>query len=330
MASAAYSRIADSEEGSEVIDAEADAVAGAAAGQTAYDLSLHENDTADHSQPSGVAVPIIEVVAPATLPEEYEFETSVAGRTFKVKVPPGGVEEGQKFQASFPGDVQSMMAGTVNVPVGHWRDGLLNVFGHGVCHPHFWTGCCCHLRKFLFTQILSSLVRSHIKTFLVEASQLTKTFNSFPLFTWLVAVAAAQVHSRLQLNWLGRPGKRSDAAIAFQILITAIAGYFILYVGMFLLLVYLDPNTYTPEDAPPLPLGSDYLFVLWLRNIIHYTYWITCTIVLTNLRYHVRERYVIPGGEYEDCCCSCLCPCLVSMQLLRHTTEYDVYPATCW
>jgi len=43
----------------------------------------------------------------------------------------------------------------------------------------------------------------------------------------------------------------------------------------------------------------------------------------------VRERYAIPGGEWEDCCCSLACPCLVSGQLLRHTMDYDVYPATC-
>jgi len=142
-------------------------------------------------------------------------------------------------------------------------------------------------------------------------------------------VAAAQIHRRLNLTWYGRPGKASDAAIAFHILITAITGYFILYIGLFLLLVYLDPNTYTTENAPYVPVGRDYLFVLTFRTVMHYAYWIITTLVLATLRYNVRQVYAIPGKESVDCMCSCFCPCLVSGQLLRHTTDYDVYPSTC-
>jgi len=98
--------------------------------------------------PQSIAVPMIHVVAPATLPEGYEFEAAVGNGTIRVRVPPGGIEEGQRFEVRFPAEVESAVTGTVRVPVGHWRDSLLNVFGYGVCHPHLWTGCFCHLRKF--------------------------------------------------------------------------------------------------------------------------------------------------------------------------------------
>ncbi|KAL7536682.1 hypothetical protein ACHAXR_007331, partial [Thalassiosira sp. AJA248-18] len=43
-----------------------------------------------------------QVVAPATLPEGYTFEAEANGHSFTVKVPVGGVEEGQKLSVPFP------------------------------------------------------------------------------------------------------------------------------------------------------------------------------------------------------------------------------------
>jgi len=49
-------------------------------------------------------------------------------RVLKVTVPPGGVEEGQKFEIPFPQQhLETMMSG-VSIPVGHWRDGLCSFF----------------------------------------------------------------------------------------------------------------------------------------------------------------------------------------------------------
>lgn len=308
------------------------------------ELSLHDERHGDYScsaGPESVPTPVavlpppsstavLTVVSPGNLPGGYEFEVSVPGEdgntpigtmkvydlristtkpfldayvqsyagleltnftssalSVKVRVPPGGIEQGQKFQVQVSKQLQSMMTNTISIPVGHWRGKLWDLFSYGICHPHFWTSCLCHL------------------------------------------LAAAQVHRRLQLNWYGRPGKESDASIAFRVLVMTLVGYFTLYVGLFLLLVVLDPNTYTPPYAPPVPPGGNYLFVLWLRDILHYVYWITTTVVLMNLRNHIREKYAIPGSDYEDCFCSCFCPCLVSSQLLRHTTDYDIYPSTC-
>jgi hypothetical protein len=48
------------------------------------------------TMPKATATTMIQVVAPATLPEGYEFDAAVGNNTIKVKVPPGGVEAGQK------------------------------------------------------------------------------------------------------------------------------------------------------------------------------------------------------------------------------------------
>ena len=92
----------------------------------------------------------MQVTAPATLPEGYVFETSLGDRLVRVTVPTGGVEQGQVFTVPLPTDVESAVHQTIQVPVGHFRDGLFcgNLCNYGVCHPHCWTACCCTTSKY--------------------------------------------------------------------------------------------------------------------------------------------------------------------------------------
>eukprot|EP00591_Stephanopyxis_turris_P002748 CAMPEP_0195522202 /NCGR_PEP_ID=MMETSP0794_2-20130614/20099_1 /TAXON_ID=515487 /ORGANISM="Stephanopyxis turris, Strain CCMP 815" /LENGTH=105 /DNA_ID=CAMNT_0040651895 /DNA_START=167 /DNA_END=481 /DNA_ORIENTATION=- len=84
--------------------------------------------SADTAFPASTAVPMIEVVAPATLQEGYTFEAQIGekGRTFTVTVPPGGVEDGQKFSVPIPGSrgeeviENALVQPRVSVPVGDW------------------------------------------------------------------------------------------------------------------------------------------------------------------------------------------------------------------
>jgi hypothetical protein len=79
----------------------------------------------------------VQVVAPATLPEGYELETEVVSfmgqqrQTIKVKVPVGGVEQGQSFFApitivgSVTPDVRTLDTGAVRdhrveIPTARW------------------------------------------------------------------------------------------------------------------------------------------------------------------------------------------------------------------
>ena len=97
-------------------------------------------------------VPMLQVTAPADLPEGYEMEATIGGTEdgqggtgIQVQVPPGGIEKGQTFSVPFPSQVQSRLASstTIRVPVGNWRDGMFEFYKYGVCHPHCWTACCC-------------------------------------------------------------------------------------------------------------------------------------------------------------------------------------------
>merc|ERR1719203_521753 len=112
------------------------------------DLGEHFIATPAVDTPSPEAQPYLEVVAPATLPEGYEFEAETNGHIFTVRVPVGGVEEGQKFSVPFPAGANGYSGSAIpraSVPVGAWKDGLCACFRHGLIHPVLWNAWCCKL-----------------------------------------------------------------------------------------------------------------------------------------------------------------------------------------
>ena len=64
-----------------------------------------------------------------------------------------------------------------------------------------------------------------------------------------------------------------------------------------------------------------------LHNIFNLIYgWFSVVVVLL-LRRAVRKNYNIPGHCFRDFWCTLWCRCCVLGQMLRHTTDYDVYPS---
>lgn len=240
--------------------------------------------------------PMLDIVAPATLPEGYEFTVQVGHQTIPVQVPVGGIERGQTFSVPFPDlattKVSGMATGAamVAIPVGHWRDQWYECFSHGLCHPHLWTSCMC--------------------TFL----------------------ATGQVIRRLGLDARGSiTNKPAEKATAFPLILTAVIVYFVVHIILAIVAVALDPNS-GHEDEPDymkLPKPKSYYWVMTIYNIWNWTYWIVTTIILMKTRQTVRQMYAIPAAEFEDCFFSVFCHCCVAAQLLRHTTDYNVYPSHC-
>ena len=55
-------------------------------------------------------------------------------------------------------------------------------------------------------------------------------------------------------------------------------------------------------------------------------------IVVFRTRMYVRNRYGIPEetcNGCEDCCCAFWCTTCTVCQMLRHTADYNTYPAGC-
>ncbi|KAL7537106.1 hypothetical protein ACHAXR_009171, partial [Thalassiosira sp. AJA248-18] len=78
----------------------------------------------------------------------YTFEAEASGQSFTVKVPVGGVEEGQKFSVPFLAGSNGNSGAAIpraSIPEGRWRDDCCDCFRHGVCHPMLWNAWCCPL-----------------------------------------------------------------------------------------------------------------------------------------------------------------------------------------
>lgn len=147
-------------------------------------------------------------------------------------------------------------------------------------------------------------------------------------------VGTAQVIRRMGLKWNGLQGTPHQATVAFPILVALVALYYTVRLGLWALLIYIDPERMLEdsedhpewENEPPseawIEVDDFYVFWFWF-------FWVILALILHNTRYHVRQRYGIPAEfPYSDACLTFCCPCHAAGQLLRHTADYTVYPAS--
>lgn len=270
-------------------------------------VSLHEDANASLQErlvgapPAQVstaqATPMIQIVAPANLPEGYELPiqlgttgTTTTTTTATITIPPGGVEQGQTFAVPMPA-ASEYQPPAVHIPVGHWRDSLWDFFQYGPCHPHCWTSWLC--------------------TFL----------------------ATGQVIRRLGLNWSGvTAADAREKANAFPIILAIVVAYMVIHFALLFVVVALDPEDPDADKKDPNYVAPEptmkFLVFLELYKWWHFFYWILSTVVLIRTRRSLRQKYGIPAQHSkEDALCAICCHCCVAAQMLRHTTDYNVYPS---
>jgi Cys-rich protein (TIGR01571 family) len=146
-------------------------------------------------------------------------------------------------------------------------------------------------------------------------------------------VAAGQVINRLQFTWRGTPSRTAAAsARAFGVILYITVFHWLMYTVLQISIILLDPNL--SDDADIIldleerkPLPRLLLFIVIIYKIFQWMYIGITAYVLWSLRTSVRTKYGIPGDSCSDGLWSLFCPCLVAGQLLRHTTDYEVYPS---
>ena len=277
---------------------------------------------------------MVEVRAPSTLPEGYQFPATVGNKTFMVTVPRGGIQERQTFSVPMPRD-EDLIHQRVNVPVGEWRDGFWDLFEFGYCHATVFNSCCCVPSEYTYeynSQMFDNNIIFKDTSFVLRNIILTYMFAS-------LIVAVGQVISRLQLTWMGEPTNSVfEATGAFKRILLLVAGYWILRGLMLIIIANLDPNAkfdgshpdHTKYEEP----SNWYYFFCALDDVFWYSYFAYSVFLLRKVRYQVRTKYAIPEADLcpkgcEDLCCSLVCPCFTAGQLLRHTTNYDEYDGKC-
>lgn len=125
----------------------------------------------------------VHIIAPSTLPEGYQFEAEIGApglkKTINVEVPPGGVVEGQVFLVNIPDDF-AVGEPRVNVPTGHWKDGIFDLLNAGWCHPSLWCALC-------FTQVAMGQVMQRLRfSWLGEPTPDAGSKNTFKVVLTLV------------------------------------------------------------------------------------------------------------------------------------------------
>ena len=139
------------------------------------------------------------------------------------------------------------------------------------------------------------------------------------------SVAAGQVISRLKLNFWGKRGTALESSGAFQRIVLFVTA------NVFLMLMLNGIcSPYYAEPGVPAPLFIAFLSAT--RTVLVYVFWGISIIIVWNLRSHIRNMSAIPEScntGCDDLMCAVCCNHCVVAQLLRHTTDYETYNATC-
>lgn len=262
-------------------------------------MSKYESlPTATATPVVAVASPLVEVTAPATLSAGYSFDADLPdGRIFKIKVPEGGVTEGQRFTVALPSDLSttsplvgddgSAMPGG---PKYQWKDALCGCLNYGICHPSLWNAMFC-------PQILM-----------------------------------AQVATRMKLNWLGSSAEGDAWRHTFKIVVSIVVAY---YVISMVLKPYMPDYEYDEKTGEMVQIGDTPLWVTITNHTINVSFAVYSLIVMIKVRRAVRKRYEIEAdcgccdGGMEDCCCVFFCNCCTVAQMARHTADYEQRRAVC-
>ena len=142
--------------------------------------------------------------------------------------------------------------------------------------------------------------------------------------------------TRMRLHWMGGPASVSEVPRTFwNVLIFWMC---CLVTTDFLEALYrgLTPNHHAYPgllifDNPEITVDALVCYHLYKAIEFVFTYYMIVTVWHT--RAAVREHYSIPERQAcrgcEDCCCSVFCSCCTIAQMMRHTTDYETYPAAC-
>lgn len=283
---------------------------------------------------------LVRVVAPSTLNAGYTFQVDVNGRPLTVKVPEGGVKEGQTFDAEVvPSDVPATnpdfvaaaaypeMAVAEAVPVGGPvitktvvtnPDGTQTV-SEEIRYPDG--------RITTTTTTLASTQTANKTQTVPPAPEFTVPTGRwrYDIFScldtcssgmfWMTCcfhyIAVGQLLQRLKLNFLGSPS--SGDAYKHSCIIWTVVACVTWAVGLIFSGV------------------SDGVSIVILYSITGFL----SIIALTQARYYMRQKFSIPAdccadsGCLSDCCCMYWCTCCGVIQMMRHTHDEKKYVYNC-
>ena len=138
--------------------------------------------------------------------------------------------------------------------------------------------------------------------------------------------------TRQSLDWCARPNTKSYRS-TFCTVVS-------LFVFVFITQTILNSvkksiiAAANPEagDVEKLEIPASASLLESVRSIIDSSFGVYLFIIIIRTRSFIRRQSSIPEkncGACEDFCCACCCSCCATMQMARHTTEYDNERAIC-
>jgi Cys-rich protein (TIGR01571 family) len=179
--------------------------------------------------------------------------------------------------------------GRTAVPVGHWKDGLGDIFRYGYFHCATLNSLCC-------VPIAAGQV----------ISRLNLTWMGRPGTIHTTAGAFRKLMYMAFSFWFTR---------IFLLLVIAILDP--------------NVDSAEWQDPPPIyyffVAVDDLLAYMYLAFTVILLKNLRSQV---RSKYAIPETDSCPTG-CEDTCCSLFCPCLVVSQMMRHTADYDAYGGRC-
>lgn len=208
-----------------------------------------------------------------------------------MRIPPGGVKQGQKIQvpflpASYSSEFSPLIASSSASAPGIWKDSLCDCCKYSPLHPSFLNACCC-------PQLLM-----------------------------------AQVLTRMNMNYIGNHVSEWEAKLTFRQILGITVIYYALsailappgpMVG--------SDGTWT---VPEIPLWQHVLYNSLTSAFALYTLVVMVKVrSAVRAKYEIPVTRCVNQPIIEDCCCSFWCGCCTVAQLARQTASYDVRRAVC-
>jgi Cys-rich protein (TIGR01571 family) len=130
-----------------------------------------------------------------------------------------------------------------------------------------------------------------------------------------------QVMQRLRLNWLG--GKASSKTVRTFRVVAALA------VVWWIVRFLSEWVSYKYTDDSGAWISNAFFTFFIVLTVLNLSFLVWSLIALTATRMHVREKYGIQGGLFQDCCCAFWCQCCAIAQLHRETGDYEKHHPVC-
>ena len=269
---------------------------------------------------------IVRVVAPSNLNEGYTFPaTTVDGRSVTVKVPTGGVAEGEEFDAEVVVESSVLVTAEPEVDLGV-QEAVPAVGAPNITKTTYSINADGTRVETEETRYPDGRVTTTTTTMAAQdpaASTTAEPEFTVPTGAWrhdlfscfdacssgnfwmpccFTYIALGQLLQRMKLNFVGsESGESYKHSCAIWTIIT-----FVVVILTFL----------------PWSIQSSSILIAIEVVII-----ILAIIALTQARYYMRRKYSIPAdccadsGFLSDCCCMSWCTCCGIIQMLRHTHD---------